>query len=78
MAVALRLYITCGTLVTRALHEMPQKTKTKWSNARVPEAMLAKVDEFLRTQRAKDLGLKSRADVMREALKDLLRKEGVL
>jgi len=54
------------------------KRKTKWSNARVPEAMLEKVDEFLATQRARDLGLKSRADVMREALKDLLRKEGVL
>jgi Arc/MetJ-type ribon-helix-helix transcriptional regulator len=40
--------------------------------------MLEKVDEFLATQRARDLGLKSRADVMREALKDLLRKEGVL
>lgn len=56
--------------------EMPKsKVKGKWANVRIPQGLMEKADEFLRSARAKDLGLNSRADLISYVVREHLKKE---
>ena len=50
----------------------------KHAIVRIPKGLLDEVDRFLQSEDARRLGLDSKADVVTEAVKELLRKHGVL
>ena len=54
------------------------KTKGKQAVVRIPEPMLRMIEEYLKTDKAKRQGLDSKSDVVSEAVRELLRKEGLL
>ena len=57
---------------------MPVKRKVPWANVRIMEALVEKLDGFLKTKRAEELGLGSRSDAVTYAIRRLLEKEGFL
>ncbi|MGA2784564.1 MAG: hypothetical protein ABSF09_07705 [Candidatus Bathyarchaeia archaeon] len=57
---------------------MPVKTKVKWGNVHVSEDLLRLVDEYIQGEKSKRLDLHSRTDVASEAIKRLLKSEGLL
>jgi len=57
---------------------MPKKQKVRWGNVHVSEDLLKLVDDYLQGDKAKRRDLHSRTDVASEAIKALLRTEGLL
>jgi len=57
---------------------MPVKRKVLWANVRIMEALVEKLDSFLKTKRAQELGLGSRSDAVTYAIRRLLEKEDFL
>jgi len=57
---------------------MPRKQKVAWGNIHVSEDLLKLVDDYLKGEKAKRRDLHSRTDVASEAIKMLLREEGLL
>jgi len=57
---------------------MPVKRKVPWANVRIMEAFVEKLDSFLKTKRAQELGLGSRSDAVTYAIRRLLEKEDFL
>ena len=50
------------------------KTKGRQTTVKIPEGLLDTVGKFVDSPKAKALGLDSKADVVTEAVKELLRK----
>lgn len=53
----------------------PNKPQPKWANVRLPGGLAEKMDEFLRSDRARELGLRNRAAVVTYVVRELLKKE---
>jgi len=45
---------------------------------RIPKGLLDAIDEFIKTDKAKRLGLDSKSDVVSEAVRELLKKERLI
>lgn len=57
---------------------MPKTKSEGQATVKVPKGMLKTVDEFLKTDKAKKMGLDSKSDVVTEALRALLKEAGLL
>jgi hypothetical protein len=54
------------------------KTNGEQGVVRIQEGLLEGVEEFLKSPRARRLGLDSKSDVVSHAVRELLKKEGVI
>lgn len=56
---------------------MTQKSRPNWDKVNVPKAMTDLVEEYLKTDIAKQRGLKNKSDVATEGIKILLDRDGM-
>jgi len=57
---------------------MIRKNGKNLSVVRIPRGILGAIDEFIKTEQAKRLGLDSKSDVVSEAARQFLRKYKIL
>ena len=54
----------------------PKDKPPKHATVRIPKPMVKAIEEFLKTQRAKEMGYIHKVDVVTDAVRDLLEKHG--
>ena len=62
---------------SKRLDRMPKTKSPGQTTVKIPRYMIQAVDDFLKTDKAKRLGLDSKSDVVTAAVRDLLEKYGI-